>query len=182
MIRFWKLIIFANLKCFESDYGMIQKMIFILFSLLFQLNNNPLIPSKMSSSFLFNIFIHWITYPLIVLHTHILFYLYLCIKIQYFTYSLQIQWFPKNINSLLNLPDYSNSQFTNPFYHLNIYWIPIPTSSFVDILSNSLLLGFFLIFQNPCLNSTFLPNKHFIHQVWVIWDSRERVFQNCLNN
>ena len=42
-----------------------------------------------------------------------------------------------NIYSLLDLPNYSNSQFINPFYHLNIHWIPIPTSSLVDIFSNS---------------------------------------------
>ena len=52
-------------------------------------------------------------------------------------YSLSNTVVPMKHLSLLNLPNYSNFQFTNPFYHPNIHWIPTPTSTSVDIHSNS---------------------------------------------
>ena len=52
-------------------------------------------------------------------YTRILLYLYLCSV--FCTFISGLFSFPMKHLSLLNLPNYSNSQFTNPFYHPNIH-------------------------------------------------------------
>ena len=109
----------------------------------------------MPSSFLFIIFINYITYSLIVLNTHILSYEFLYTKLQYFSYSLAIQWFPKNICCPIFPITLTINKTTLPFilalidsYYqifqsqisLQLISIPIPISSLVDILSNSQLI------------------------------------------
>ena len=87
---------------------------YTLFSHLSQLNSNPLIPSKMSSS---PIITHF--YPLNYIFS-IVFYTYFIISVSVLNFYIllilfPILWSPQNIHSLLNLPNYSNSRYTNPF-------------------------------------------------------------------
>ena len=80
-------------------------------------------------------------------YTRILLYLYLCSV--FCTFISGLFSFPMKHLSLLSLPNYSNSQFTYPFYHPNIHWIPIHTSTSVDIHSNSQPISSFPIGPYP---------------------------------
>ena len=148
----WLLNCFMN--CFrvlnDSNHG-----VYTLFSLLFQLNNNPLIPFKMSSLLRFNIFIPFITYsPQLYIHVSycscilVLNFYILLFSFQYIGLhktSIQYAIFP-----ITPTPNFIILTFFESQSQLSLQFILIPIPSYI----------FYLLPTWSASNLFQLPNPH----------------------